>query len=200
MYEQPTEASSVRFRNPSRFDGLTKNSDLQPVQSSAFALNGRFSGEADRFIASPRSVHPSSKLDGRTTPPIPDISRRDAIRRLLDRAVEQSQQMIEAAETGDLMELSNAGFRLVNTLEDLWNLRFDRENNWGDLLNLLQTVLAKEEFEAFAPTQCKGIREILSDYLRPWTVEDDDLRSSIKLLHEAGFDPWKGISRPKEGS
>ena len=30
--------------------------------------------------------------------------------------------MVEAADSGDAMALSNAGFDLVNVLEDLWTL------------------------------------------------------------------------------
>jgi len=53
--------------------------------------------------------------------------------------------MVAAAKAGDLIELSNAGFRVVASLEELWRLRNEREADWGDLLNILQVSLAQEE-------------------------------------------------------
>jgi radical SAM superfamily enzyme YgiQ (UPF0313 family) len=98
------------------------------------------------------------------------------------------------AESGDLVELSNAGFALRFALEDLWNLRNEREEDWGDLLNLLQGALAQEEFERFKARQCQTIRTIIVDHLSAGVTDIDDIERSIKLLREAGFDPWKGIS------
>ncbi len=96
------------------------------------------------------------------------------------------------------MELSNAGFNLLNALEELWSLRANREPNWRDLINLLQGALAGEPFETYDTVKCVAINEIVSDHLRPWTIEDDDIRSSISILRQAGLDPWKGISAASE--
>lgn len=121
-------------------------------------------------------------------------ARRDALRRALAAAANEAMRMESFAGGGDLVELSNAGFALRFALEDLWDLRKEREEDWGDLLNLLQGALAQEEFERFKAHQCQTIRTIIVDHLSSGVTDIDDIERSIKLLREAGFDPWKGIS------
>lgn len=119
--------------------------------------------------------------------------RRDLIRRSLKHAEEEAARMETFAETGELMELSNAGFRLKDALEELWTFRNEREDDWGDLLTMLQAVLAQEEFERFTPNHCYAIRCVITDHLGSGVVDIYDIERGIKLLREAGFDPWKGI-------
>lgn len=67
-------------------------------------------------------------------------ARRYAIAQYLKEAVDEAKAMELAAESGDLMELSIAGNKLRSTLNDLWKARNDREDDWGDLVNILQIV------------------------------------------------------------
>jgi transcriptional regulator with XRE-family HTH domain len=121
-------------------------------------------------------------------------AQRQAVRHHLAAAERWANEMMSDAQTGNLMELSNSGFALTAVLDELWALRDEREADWGDLLNLLQGALAKEEFERFSTQQCTAIRKIITDHLAGGYVEIDDLERSIRLLREAGLDPWKGIS------
>jgi hypothetical protein len=116
----------------------------------------------------------------------------------LTAAEKEACRLESRAKAGDLMELSNAGFRLGEILRELWELREEREDDWGDLLNILQGALAQEEFERFSVDQCRAIRSIIVDHLGSGAVDVDDLERSIRLLREAGFDPWKGISGETE--
>ena len=118
----------------------------------------------------------------------------DTLQRHLAAAEHWAAEMAASAQTGNLLELSNAGFALGATLDELWALRGEREADWGDLLNLLQGALAKEEFERYSAPQCAAIGKIIRDHLAADQVELDDLEHSIGLLREAGLDPWKGIS------
>lgn len=124
----------------------------------------------------------------------PKYTRNDAIRRHLKAAQESALQMETFAEHGDLMELSNSGFSLRAALQELWKLRNEREDDWGDLINLLQGALAQEEFERFTVEQCQALRNIIVDHLTPAGTDVDDIESTVLLLRKAGFDPWKGIS------
>jgi hypothetical protein len=201
MIEPSTETSVARIGGAGRGNHLTKNTDAQPIPSAAYAPYDQVSGETERFSVPPVARQPHSQLDRRKKSKAkaqPDLAQRDAIRRNVDRAIDQAGQMLAATEAGELMELSNAGFQFAETLQSLWDLRGAREENWGDLLDLLQTILVNVEFESFTPIQCEAIRDVLVSYLKPWTVEDDDIRSSIRRLREAGFDPWRGLSGPQE--
>ncbi|MCI0339149.1 MAG: hypothetical protein L0226_16375 [Acidobacteria bacterium] len=124
----------------------------------------------------------------------PVYTRRYAIGQALATAEQEARDMEEFARAGEVMELSIAGFSLKRALQDLWDLRNDRENDWGDLLNLLQIVLAQVEFEQFTVDQCAAIRKIIVDHLGSGLIDIDDLESSVKLLRKVGFDPWVGIS------
>jgi hypothetical protein len=143
--------------------------------------------------------HPSRRAGAGILPASAEIASRDAIRRGVQRAIGCAGEMAEAARTGDPIGLSISGFELARVLQELWSLRDRREENWGDLLNILQGALAREEFETFAEDRCKLIGQVLADHLRPWKVEDEDLRSAIRLLRLAGLDPWKGLSGAEGG-
>jgi hypothetical protein len=150
------------------------------------------------FYEKSGAVEPSNPL----LPPAPQKAavqshhsvRRDLVRRSLKQAEEEAARMEAFAKAGELMELSNAGFRLKDALQQLWQLRNEREDDWGDLLTMLQAALAQEEFERFTPRQCYAVRCVIADHLGSGIVDIDDIERSIRLLREAGFDPWKGIS------
>jgi hypothetical protein len=123
-----------------------------------------------------------------------EIALRDAIRRGLALAKDTADSMEVYSRTGQLMDLSVAGFKLLSILQDLWELREGREDDWVDLLNILQGALANEPFEKFTPDRCDAIRTIVSDHLATGVVDIDDIERTIQLLRNAGLDPWKAIS------
>ena len=83
---------------------------------------------------------------------------------------------------------------LRDELDELWKLRWEREPDWRDLLNILQGVLAQEEFERFSSDQCAAVRTIITEYLGAGDLDAYDFEHSLTLLRKAGFDPWRGIS------
>ncbi len=127
-------------------------------------------------------------------------ARRYAIAEYLKEAVKDAKLMESAAEAGDLMELSIAGNKLRSTLNDLWEARKDREDDWGDLVNTLQIVIAQKEFERYLPEQCKALQLIIERHLGGGRTDTDDLKSSIRLLRKAGVDPWIGIAKMSDGN
>jgi hypothetical protein len=122
----------------------------------------------------------------------------DALRRELVIAANQSMLMLRLSEKSDLVGLANAGFALRDSLAQLWDLRRLREDDWGDLINLLQTALALEEFEKFSIHQCQAIHSIIVDHLGSGVTDIDDLEAVVSLLRRAGFDPFKAISATDE--
>jgi hypothetical protein len=123
-----------------------------------------------------------------------DVAQRDAVRRATKDASNAAAEMLECAKDKDPIGLSVAGFDLVRKLGELWSLRANRDCNWRDLVNLLQLTLAQEDFEIYTPDKCAGLLRVLSDHLRCGTIETDDVGTSIRILEESGFDPWKAIS------
>jgi hypothetical protein len=171
---------------------FSKVVDVQGDRLTGYYLSYEKSGESHptRFMARPKPTKQTSLPS--------DPARRDAIRRTLVAAEREADRMERLAEASDLMELSNSGFRLKEMLAELWDLRKEREDDWGDLLNLLQGALTQEEFERFSVKQCGTIRSIIAEHLGSGVVDGEDLERSIRLLRGAGFDPWKGISGKME--
>jgi len=142
------------------------------------------------------AIGPTKRGQRRTINQTRRLARRDAIRRGLLKAKDTAESMEIYAKNEDQMELSLAGFKLREVLDDLWKLRFEREDDWGDLLNILQGALTQEEFEIFSSEQCYAIHTVIADHLGSGAVGIDDIEETVKLLRKAGFDPWKGISGP----
>jgi len=100
----------------------------------------------------------------------------------------------KASDTVVNLEQTNLAFAFKHGLEELWENRNLREANWGDLLNILQAVLAQIEFEIFSGSQKLGIKKVVTEYLCKAEVTDLDMEDALGILSEAGFDPWRGIS------
>ena len=101
---------------------------------------------------------------------------------------------VPLAAIEDPIEQTNLAFAFKHCLEELWENRNLREANWGDLLNILQAVLAQIEFEIFSGSQKLGIKKVVTEYLCKAEVTDLDMEDALGILSEAGFDPWRGIS------
>ncbi len=121
-------------------------------------------------------------------------SLRYAISIKLGEAIGAAQGMEESAKDSDPIELSISGFKLKTALQELWELRTQRESDWQDLIAMLQAAINKEQFERFGVEQCKTVRVILENHLSNNPVDLSDLESSLRLLRKAALDPWKGVS------
>lgn len=118
----------------------------------------------------------------------------EQLRREITAATEQASRMEGLAEERDPIALANATFSLLDSLHNLWELRNLREDDWGDLINLLQGALALEQYETFSRNQCRAIRTIVVEHLGSGLTEASDLDEVVSLLRSAGFDPFKTIS------
>lgn len=123
------------------------------------------------------------------------IRKKEAIGRIQRKAVELSQKL---EKSRDALDQANLSFELKRALKDLWQLRNEREHNWGDLINILQAVFASIDFELLDDKQKKALRLVIKDYLCNSHVEDADMERSIITLSENGLDPWVGISGNSE--
>ena len=113
------------------------------------------------------------------------------ITRLLRKA---SETAINLVTTEDPMEQTNLACSFKDCLEELWDNRNLREDNWGDILNILQAVLAQVEFEVLSGLQKSGIKKVVTEYLCKAELADSDMEDALAILSQAGFDPWRGLS------
>ncbi|HHT9136651.1 MAG TPA: hypothetical protein ACFYEK_05320 [Candidatus Wunengus sp. YC60] len=115
----------------------------------------------------------------------------EKINRLLRKV---SDTVVNLAAIEDTIEQTNLAFTFKHCLEELWENRDIREDNWGDLLNILQAVLVQVEFELLSGSQKSGIKKVVTEYLCKAEVTDSDMEDALGILSETGFDPWRGIS------
>jgi hypothetical protein len=112
---------------------------------------------------------------------------------ILKDSIVLARTMEAAAGSSDPIELSNAAFELNDKLEELWKFRYGKEDDWGDLLNMLQcSIFADVKFERFSVQKCTAIRMVLDLLSGP--VGFDEVFSGEECLSNAGFDPWAVIS------
>ena len=105
-----------------------------------------------------------------------------------------SETAINLVTTEDPMEQTNLACSFKDCLEELWDNRNLREDNWGDILNILQAVLAQVEFEVLSGLQKSGIKKVVTEYLCKAELADSDMEDALAILSQAGFDPWRGLS------
>jgi cytochrome P450 len=128
------------------------------------------------------------------------VSQRYALNHYLAKAREEARRMKEESQYGNTLDLGIRGVALLDDLEELWRLRTVRELEWAEILNLLQSALAKEQFERFTPHMCNAVLKVVSEYLGSGATDRDDVRDALRILQDAALDPWKAISTPAETS
>ena len=123
---------------------------------------------------------------------------RAEIRRHWIQAKTKSADMLAAARSADSIGLFNAARDLDCLLDDMWQLREARELDWRGVLNFLQGVLKQlrkeRKLEVLQPAQCDAIQRIVADHLGPATKDKEDVKHCLRLLEEAGLDPWESDS------
>jgi hypothetical protein len=118
--------------------------------------------------------------------------RRDLLRRLVVRASSESEGMARAAELEDATRTNNLSCKLRDTLQELWSLRSERGDDWGDILNALQIALEGSSDRQYTIEQCRAISQVIVDHLTPHEADGEDIEQSVLTLLESGLDPWKG--------
>lgn len=169
--------------------GLIKGTEGQESRSDNYDLYYKKTGETVKPVLEKRSKGVSHKKQ------FNQIAVSEEVNRLLRKASEKVAQLVEAE---DLIEQANIAFAFKDCLEGLWKNRDNREDNWGDLLNILQIVLVQVEFEQLSEAQKLSIQKITNDYLCTPEILDSDIDDALAVLSDAGFDPWSGISGKAE--
>ena len=134
----------------------------------------------------PRSApQPTSSTDHELT-----ISRREHVGRLLRECVKASSDLLNSQ---DPQGATLSGVKLLNLLQELWSVREAREQNWREIINLLQILLTHEEFETLSSHKRAALHNLLGSGVLVRTVGLPDLNHVVSSLRGAGFDLWLGI-------
>ena len=102
----------------------------------------------------------------------------------LDRALEHDE---------DFFLRNNAIEQLKDTLSELWKVRSQREEQFGELINVLQGTFTQRNVEEFTAEQLDCLRSAFGR-LRDEPVYDDDFANAITVeLLNGGIDAFRGI-------
>jgi len=102
----------------------------------------------------------------------------------LDRAVDHDE---------DFFIRNNSVEQLKDALHELWKVRSQREEQFGEVVNLLQGILAGRSVEDFTSDHLVCMRSAFCQ-LREETAYDDDFANAITVeLLNGGLDVFRGI-------
>jgi len=93
----------------------------------------------------------------------------------------------------DFFIRTNSVEQLEDALHELWRVRSQREEQFGEIVNLLQGIFAGRKAEDFSTDQLVCIRSVFGQ-LREQTAYDDEFANAITLeLLNGGLDVFRGI-------
>ncbi len=119
------------------------------------------------------------------------IAKREHIGRLLRECLKSSADLMQAKDPRDA---TLAGVKMLNLLQDMWSAREAREENWREIINLLQILLTGEEFESLSRDKRTILHTLFETGVLTRTVSQHDLNHAVSLLNGAGFDLWRGVA------
>lgn len=150
------------------------------------------------------ATHSSAQRQGtgrvlrRSPGPVQTPETRAAFRRLFKSALEAAAKMVDAANTQESMSLTIAADDLDIALSRLWELRDHRDVNWQTILNhaqcMFKQLFAEKRVEQLTAAQCQAIQELVENYLGTSTKTTSDLNEAVRLIEDAGCDPYWAIS------
>ena len=143
-------------------------------------------------IGMPENHEPVRRATVRSTP-----ESRYALNCLLKAAKENTDRMVEAASSAEVMDLAMAGMDLKITLRELWRKRDICGDDWRMVLNFLQTALAEEIPESLSAQKCLAVQAVVHNHLRI-AAGQEDVEKTIDLLSNSGLDPWKAFAGFRE--
>ncbi len=132
-----------------------------------------------------RALRQSAPLE-----PQANIAAHEHIGRLLRECLRSSGDLLNSQDPQDS---TLAGVRLSHLLQELWTVREAREENWRELINLLQILLTGEEFETLPADKRAALHDLFETGTLSRAVGQREFNQAVSLLRCAGFDLWRGI-------
>ena len=190
LLNQDDNATGTDTRLKPYGNQFSTGSDVQGERSFSYNSAAQTLGSPDSGVSMQRRIPSNRTGAGQDSQPKSTPARRDALRRGIQQAVREAEAMVSAARDGESTRLSNSAFSLRDTLQDLWDLRDERDDDWGDLLNTLQIAFGVDDYDALSVAQCVAVKQIISEILVMRTVDVSDIEASVQLLRKSGLDPF----------
>jgi hypothetical protein len=148
------------------------------------------------FVRQPSKPHHNGKKI--TAPPGQTPETRSARRVAWGEARAAATNLLEAIEADDAQARFTAADDLEQALGKLWVLRAGRDEVWKMILNhaqgMLRQLFKEKLVELLTPAQGAVIGNIVEYYLGPATKTREDLNEVVRLIADAGCDPYYAIS------
>ncbi len=198
-YQSPSETGSELTSNVEMY-GSAIRSLVEVPEPDAMAYVPREGGTGQGELRPRRGYGRREGASGSASGRLPEkqanndlIAKKEHISRVLRSCREMLEDIVEIE---DPIQVSNEAHALMREFKSLWQYRDARESEWGDLINLLQIALPGQNYEDVPKQTWIAISRIFEECLANRTLRNDDTRRAIRLLKEAGLDPWNGISGP----
>ena len=131
----------------------------------------------------------------------PSSSRSSArynILRWTEQARKAAFRLSEANSLDDFMEARHAGHLLTDSLARIWSFRDVREEEFTEIVNILQIALKELPFETIQPAICSAVEQIIDECLLSGSVDETQVRKARELMREVGLDPFRGLTLREE--
>jgi len=93
----------------------------------------------------------------------------------------------------DFFLRNNAVEQLKDSLGKLWEIRSKREEQFAEVVNMLQGVFAERTVEEFTSDQLACLRSVFSKLCQESVYDDDSINAITLKLLNGGLDVFRGI-------
>lgn len=191
----------ITIRRPSAYSEAPPRTAGRAVDPDDVGGTGEFTPVATTRITRRPPHRPANRREKTATLTSPET--RAALRSHWNNAKAAAAALVQAAATNDKMEVALSADKLEGALTKLWELRASRDLDWQTILNhvqgMLRQVFLQKRAEELTVEQGKCIYALVEHCIGPATKSADDLNEAIRLIIDAGFDPYAAISGDPSG-
>jgi hypothetical protein len=173
--------------------GYRKLNESQGARSDHYQVS--FRGTWDEVKTRGRSLNPVHRIGEFHKKIVATTAKREHVARLLRKCQNIVAQLVGC---DDRLELAALGAELCDNLQELWRHRVAREDDWIEVLNLMQIVLRGEIIEQMTSSKKRALAEIFNGSLTIRTIGSIEAQRAFRILRGAGFDVWRGVGQVGE--
>jgi len=201
-YQSPTETGAAPASQIEVHGSVIRFAvDAPELDTMAYAPMDATTGQREVPLNRANRRREAGSRGDKVVPPAKKTNDLIAKKEHISRVLRNCREILnDIVETDDLIQASNWAHSLSQEFKSLWQFRDARENEWADLVNLLQIALPSQRYEDIPKESWIVISRIFSECLVDRTIRNDDTHRAIRLLKEAKLDPWCGISGPTADS